>query len=77
MIELTINPRVCTNDGSLGQFQFGNLRLDLLIFECLLLNDQDLVVVTIAVHVISKADIVFHTVGGEIDGCFMEAILET
>lgn len=53
----SIDPRVADNDGSLGELELGNLRLDLGVFNGNLFNGDNLVAIGVCVEVGSQAHI--------------------
>jgi len=71
----TIDPWVSTNDGSFRQLELGNFRFHALIFKRVLLDKQNLFVVTVTVDVRAKPDVAFDLAGRKIDYGFMKSIL--
>jgi hypothetical protein len=72
---LTINPRISADDGAFGKLQFLQGLFDTLVLKGVLLDLQDFIVVTVAVHVGAEADIAVDLAGCEIDNSLMEAFL--
>ena len=73
----TIYPWVGTNDGAFWQIELGNLCFDTLIFERIFLDKQNFFIITVAVDVRAKTDIILNFTSREVYDSFMEPVLET
>ena len=75
MIGLTINPRICADYGALWKLKFGNLGLDSLVFQGILLHHQDFWIIPVAMLIGAKANIGFNNLSRQVDDSFVEFVL--